>query len=1064
VTGSDGRYRFKGVTAGSYSVNPNEGDADMPDYYVATSPDPLGVSDVELGHVYSYRNVGYAIPPAADKQFYLRYISGRRLSREPGADTRTFTVGTSHYTWPLIAPVIGDVGLDTSQDAIVRVYVPGAGASATMGAEILDGSTSLGTGSVAVSGAGWYDISVSLTSNTIHDGNLIVLSIYYTSGSNFDIRVDGAGTYRAYVQLPVLSYVNITSLGTYNAAYPGGAAISDFETHDTVYIRVTASDPFGDYDITGASVNIPGVGNFAMAHVGDGVTNDTRIFEYAYVDAAEGSYDPVAVTVNEGTEGSVDATASTSFRVRSADVWVTKSADPTTVQSNDVVTFTLDYGNAGVLDAENVIVTDTLPAGLTYAGMVIGPAPTVNGQQLTWNRGTLASGFSGQLVFRATVDVTGDESDTFTNQVEISTSTGEADTSDNTDTEPVTLSQHANLTIDKDCDAPGHIVEPGDTLMYTIIIQNTDYADATGGTISDGAPDDTTFVGARLDPPGAGTIGAPPNIVTGLTVPGFDGANPGQVTLYYTVTVDSPLANGLEIVNTASVDSAQTDPVTAVHTDTVSSDHELSIEKWPSDNPAQAGDLLTYTIQYGVTGDEPAPNVIISDTYPTNSTYVSCSPAPCSESGGTATWNLGTIDPVASGVVTLVVQVNSPQPDNTPLNNHVEIGDGDGEFAQFDYNGFVGSGHTLSLVKSDSPDPVQAGGQIVYTLDYGVSGNENAAGTFITDTVPASTTFASCTGSCSGPDVNGVLTWAIGAVNAGSGGSVQFTVDVDDPLPDGVEIHNSAWISDTNGGAPADDDETTTVEADHSYTIVKAVSPDPVEAGATLNYTVTWSLSGNEPLSGIFIEDQIPPHTSFLDCGGGDSCSEDSGLVTWQLGDALSGDGGGVVTFTVAVASPLESGLLLHNTATVDDDDGDRAETSNDAAATTHSDHDLWIAKTDDPDPVEAGALLAYTIDVGVTGGSNGYATGVVITDCVPADTAFHSASGGAAPDANGCLQWNLGTLAPGRALPARSHLLCRWQAHSSTGPSSITRRLSLITRPSTRPPLQRPPSTATTT
>jgi len=1014
VTDADGRYRFKGLAAGSYNVNPDENDADMPDYYVATSPDPLAVSDVELGHTYSERNVGYALPPAADKQLYLRYIGGRRLSREPGTDTRTFGVSTSHYTWPLISPVIGDVGLDTSQDAIVHVYVPDAGASATMEAEILDGSTSLGSGSVAVSGAGWYDVPVSLTDNTIHDGNQVVLSIYRTSGSDFDIRVDGAGTYRAYVQLPVLSYVKITALNTYDAAYPGGAETSDFETHDTVYVRVAARDPFGDYDITAASVNIPGVGNFAMAHVGDGVTNDTRIFEYAYVDADEGVYDPVAVTVDEGSEGTVEASSTTSFRVRSADVWVDKSADPTTVQSNDVVTFTLDYGNAGALAAQDVIVTDTLPAGLTYAGMVVGPAPAINGQQLTWNRGALASGFGGQLVFNATVQVTGAESGTFTNQVEISTSTGEADTSDNNDDVDVTLSQHANLTIDKDCDTPGHVVAPGDTVMYTILVQNTDYADATGGTIDDPVPDDTTFVGARLDPPGAGTLGAPPNLVTGLTVPGFDGANPGQVTLYYTVTVDSPLANGLGIVNAATVDSAQTDPVTAVHTDTVSSDHDLSVTKWPSDNPAQAGDPLTYTIQYGVTGNEPAPNVVIEDTYPANSAYVDCDGGlSCSEDSGIVTWNLGTLDPVASGVVTLVVQVNSPQPDHTPLENHVEIGDDDGEFAQFDYSGFVGSGHTLALTKSDSPDPVQAGGQIVYTLDYGVSGNENAAGVLITDTVPASTTFASCTGGCTGPDVNGVLTWTIGAVNAGSGGSVQFSVDVADPLPDGAEIYNAAWISDTNGGAPAGDGETTTVEADHGYTIVKAVSPDPVEAGGTLYYTITWGLSGNEPVSGIFIEDQIPDHTTFSSCGGGVSCGEAGGIVTWQLGDAPSGDAGGVVTFTVQVESPLQSGLLLHNTATVDDDDGDRAETSNDAATTTHSDHELWIAKTDDPDPVDAGALLAYTIDVGVTGDSNGYATGVVITDCVPANTTFHSASGGAEPDANGCLQWNLGTLAP---------------------------------------------------
>ncbi|RLC58371.1 MAG: hypothetical protein DRI80_13890, partial [Chloroflexota bacterium] len=997
VTDADGRYRFKGVTAGDYSVDVDENDADMPDYYYATTPDPLAVNGVQVGNVYSDNDLGYALPETESKRLYLH--DPNALNRTSPSSGANVGLSGTPATWTQSPAMYYDFGMDTGQNIVVHLAGSGGTANVTLRVGSATG-TLIGTGS----GALGSDITISPLVNTI------------PAGQGLWMGVTGSGTLNpvgSYINLPAVTYVKVTAVGTYDAAYPGGAATSDFETHDTVYIRVTATDPFGDYDITGAEVNIPGVGTFAMTSVDN--SDDTRIFEYAYVDAAEGIYNPVVVTVDEGAEGTVTATGQTSFRCRSADVWVTKNADPLTVQSNDTIEFTLDYGNEGVLDAENVVITDTLPAGLTYAGMVSGPAPTINGQELTWSLGTLTSGFSGQLVFNATVDVTGAESGIFTNQVEISTTTGEADIADNSDDIGITLSQNANLTIDKDCNAPGHVVEPGDTLVYTILIQNTDYADATNGTISDAVPEHTTFVAASLDPAGAGTVGPPPNIVTGLTVPGFDGANPGQVTLYYTVTVDSPLANGLSIVNTATVDSDQTEPVSDSHTDTVHSDHELSISKEPSDNPAPAGEWLTYTIQYGVTGNEPAPNVVIEDTYPTNSSYVACyGGVSCSESGGVVTWNLGDIDPVASGVVTLVVQVNAPQPDHTPLNNHVEISDDDGEFAQFDYHGFVGAGHTLSLDKSDNPDPVQAGGSIVYTLDYSVSGNENAQGVFITDTVPANTTFVSCTDGCTGPDAHGVLTWTIGAVNAGSGGSVQFTVDVDDPLPDGTEIHNTAWISDTNNGAPADDDETTTVHSDHSYIITKEDGPDPVEAGATLNYTITWTLIGNEPVTGIFIEDQVPAHTTFLSCGGGTSCGESGGVITWQLGDAPSGDANGVVTFTVQVESPLQDGLELHNQATIDDDDGDRATTSNDAVTTVHSDHELEITKTDDADPVEAGALLEYTITAEVMAGSNGFATGVVITDRIPANTAFHSASGGAVPDANGYLQWNFGTLSPG--------------------------------------------------
>ncbi len=996
VTDADGLYRFKGLSAGNYGVNPDENDADMPSsHYAATTPDPLAINDVEAGQVYADNDVGYALPETENKRLYLH--SPNTLNRTGPSGGSTVTLPAA---WLQSPAMYSDFGMDTGQDIVV--HLNGSGAAPTV--EFRVGSSSgalIGTGSGSWGG----NISITPQVDTIPANQALWMRV--TGGI-----LNPTGSY---IDLPAVTYVKVTAVGTYDADYAsgGGAPVSNFETHDTVYIRATATDPFGDYDITGATVDIPGVGPVAMTSVYN--NDDVRIFEYAYVDAAEGVYNPVVITVDEGTEG-VSADGQTAFRVQSADVWVSKLATPDTVQSQDIVTFTLNYGNEGVLLAENVVITDSLPGGLTYDSWVSGPAPAVNGQELTWSLGTLNSSTDGQAIFRATVDITGTESATFNNQVDIATTTGEADTSDNTADASITLSQQATLTLDKDSDASGDVVEPGDILVYTIVIENNNYADATQGTITDPVPDDTTFVAAGLDPPAAGTIGTPPNIVTGLTVPGFDGTQPGRVTLFYTVTVHSPLADGLEIINTAIVDSDQTDPVNADHTDVVNSDHNLTITKSPSDNPAQAGDVLTYTLQYGVTGNEPAPEVVITDTYPANSAYITCEGGnDCGETSpgsGIVTWNLGTLDPVATGVVTLVVQVDSPQNDNTPLNNHVEIGDDDGEFTQFDYNGFVGSGHTLNLTKNDDQDPVQAGDPIVYTLDYSVSGNENAVGVFITDTVPAHTTFVSCTDSCTGPDTNNVITWTIGAVNAGSGGSVQFTVAVDDPLSNGTEIYNSAAINDSNGGAPANADETTAVESDHSYILLKEVGPDPVEAGSTLFYTITWTLNGNEPVSGIVIEDEIPENTVFDSCS--DSCDEIGRTINWDLGDAPSGDAGGAVTFSVLVTSPLISGINIDNQAAITDDDGDRETDSNLAAAEVHSDHELTITNSDSPDPVQAGDLLGYTILVSVPADSNGYASGVVITDHIPADTEFVSASGGIMPDAQNHLQWGLGTLSPG--------------------------------------------------
>ena len=71
----------------------------------------------------------------------------------------------------------------------------------------------------------------------------------------------------------------------------------------------------------------------------------------------------------------------------------------------------------------------------------------------------------------------------------------------------------------------------------------------------------------------------------------------------------------------------------------------------------------------------------------------------------------------------------------------------------------------------------------------------------------------------------------------------------------------------------------------------------------------------------------------------------------------------------------------------------------------------MRVTKTDAPDPVVAGANITYTIAVQNTG--TGGLTGVVLTDAIPANTTFVSAS---APGtlAAGTVTWNIGNLAAG--------------------------------------------------
>ena len=83
----------------------------------------------------------------------------------------------------------------------------------------------------------------------------------------------------------------------------------------------------------------------------------------------------------------------------------TKEVDPTRASAGEVVTFTVRLVNDGVLDG-SVSLTDTLPSTLLLQGAPTasaGPAPTVNGQTITWS-GTVGAG--GEVLITYTAQLT----------------------------------------------------------------------------------------------------------------------------------------------------------------------------------------------------------------------------------------------------------------------------------------------------------------------------------------------------------------------------------------------------------------------------------------------------------------------------------------------------------------------------------------------------------------------------------------------------------------------------------------------------------------------------------
>src|SRR5207249_2332859 len=460
---------------------------------------------------------------------------------------------------------------------------------------------------------------------------------------------------------------------------------------------------------------------------------------------------------------------------------------------------------------------------------------------------------------------------------------------------------------------------------------------------------------------------------------------------------------------TYSIDSNETSPVSGASVSTaVTSAPILAVSKTDSPDPVAAGGNLTYTIAYANNGSAGATGVVITDSVPANTTFLSAT-AGGTLASGVVTWSVGNLAAGASGSVQMVARLASPLANGTSITNSTYSIDSHetSPVSGASVSTAVTSAPILAVSKTDSPDPVAAGGNLTYTLSYSNTGNANATGVVLTDTVPANTTFVSATAG--GTLASGVVTWSIGNLAAGASGSVQMVVRVASPLANGTSITNSTYSIDSNETSPVSGASVSTaVTSAPILAVSKTDSPDPVAAGGNLTYTLSYSNTGNANATGVVLTDTVPANTTFVSATAGGTLA--SGVVTWSPGNLAAGASGSV-QMVVRVASPLANGTSITN-ATYNIDSNETSPVNGAAVSTTVSSAPLLaVSKTDSPDPVAAGGNLTYTIAYANNGSAG--ATGVVITDSVPANTTFVSATAGGTL-ASGAVTWSVGNLAAG--------------------------------------------------
>jgi len=318
---------------------------------------------------------------------------------------------------------------------------------------------------------------------------------------------------------------------------------------------------------------------------------------------------------------------------------------------------------------------------------------------------------------------------------------------------------------------------------------------------------------------------------------------------------------------------------------------------------------------------------------------------------------------------------------------------------------------TLTIVKSDSPDPVNQGELITYIITVTNQTAEEARQVVITDTTPAGTVFENATVLDGGG-----ATWFWGGLSVGESGDfiwftsdrvglgtglpgnstavLKFVVRAVGPFPDQGLVHNDQYYANADNASLVQGPDVTTVVNAPAFTLGKDASDNPVVAGTRLTYTVRLTNTGHLTTSLPYtIVETLPPHTTYASSSPPAQVAGDT--LTWTLTSALGVGEAALVTFAVTVTAPLTDGLPLVNDAYLAFSNEVTPTAAGPAITTTVRSWPLLsIAKADEPDPTVAGGTIRYTLTVTNAPTANGPAQGLVVTDRIPLSTTLLAAPG----------------------------------------------------------------------
>jgi uncharacterized repeat protein (TIGR01451 family) len=560
---------------------------------------------------------------------------------------------------------------------------------------------------------------------------------------------------------------------------------------------------------------------------------------------------------------------------------------------NDTVTYTLTVTNQSAkgLYSSGSVVTDILPLKLASPTVQPGNNATCSidtstgNNVLTCNVGLLDGGDSYVIKVTGTIP----SSPYYTVQNTATVVGNEIDPIPDNNESTVTVSTAApTVKITKTSSAAGALAPDG-SVIYTVTVTNTGTADASGTVVSDPLTDGIASATWTCD------------AMYGASCPNGSGIGPldetldtfpGGSSVIYTITaIDAGLLPPV-VTNVATAtpptDGGQcadgsTPPCSANASNPAAP--IVSILKTASTTAALApSGTITYTVIVANAGMAAAPNTVVSDPLPTgiastNWTCVAAGGAVCPNASGSGALNetLATFPAGSNVTYTIAATVAASglpatvtnQASTTPPGGLCVNGSAPPCNSAPISNPTV---PMVSITKTSSTTAALApNGSVTYTVTVKNTGASDAAGTVVSDPLPAGIVSAawSCaaTGGAACPNAGGSITSAnplnetLATFPAGSSVVYTITTTNADSLP--AAVLNTATASPPGSGLCANGNPAPCQAAvsnpsapiiDITETASTTAALDP---GGTITYTVTVTNTGTVDANGTVVNDPL---------------------------------------------------------------------------------------------------------------------------------------------------------------------------------------------------------------